>query len=157
MPERISITLIPRDDPALKHTAGWVVGLATGTSIVVIFPDRIGSYPHDSLEAVVRHEIVHLALNTRAAGRALPRWFHEGTAVTVASGWRARDEMRLLLAALDPPSIRRHRTTLPGPGLPGYRAGVPSRGGAGGSHPSASRWRRRRHDRRSRRRRTAVR
>jgi hypothetical protein len=105
VPPRISVTLIPRDDARTSAIPPWIVGLASGTSHVVIFPDRVGSYPHDSLETVVRHEIVHLALNTRAAGRPLPRWFHEGTAVTVASDWSARDEMRLLLAALDPPSM----------------------------------------------------
>jgi len=105
MPARISVTLIPRDDPRATATPPWIVGLAAGTSHVVIFPDRVGPYPHDSLETVVRHEIVHLALNTRAAGRPLPRWFHEGTAVTLESDWSTRDEMRLLLAALDPPSI----------------------------------------------------
>lgn len=105
MPARISITLIPRDDPRSPAAPRWIVGLAAGTSHVVIFPDRIGPYPHDSLETVVRHEIVHLALNTRAAGRPLPRWFHEGAAVTIASDWSTRDEMRLLFAALDPPSM----------------------------------------------------
>jgi hypothetical protein len=48
---------------------------------------------------------VHLALNTRARGGPLPRWFHEGVAVTVERGWGARDEIRLLLAALDRPSL----------------------------------------------------
>jgi hypothetical protein len=105
MPRPIVITLVARDDPRAASTPSWVVGLANGTSDIRIFPDRIGAYPHDSLETVVRHEIVHLALNTRAGGRPLPRWFHEGVAVTIESGWGARDEMRLLLAALDPPSL----------------------------------------------------
>jgi hypothetical protein len=53
----------------------------------------------------VRHEIVHLALTARAGGRPLPRWFHEGVATALESGWDARDELRLLVAALDPPSL----------------------------------------------------
>ena len=105
MPRAIVITLVARDDPRATSTPSWVVGLAAGTSDIRIFPDRTGAYPHDSLETVVRHEIVHLALNTRAGERPLPRWFHEGVAVTIESGWGARDEMRLLLAALDPPSL----------------------------------------------------
>ena len=105
MPPRMSVTLIPRDDPRTTSIPSWIVGLASGSEHIVILPDRVGSYPHDSLETVVRHEIVHLALNIRAGGQPLPRWFHEGTAVTVASDWGARDEMRLLLAALDPPSM----------------------------------------------------
>ena len=105
MPGEIDIALIARGDSRTAAIPGWVVGLAAGTRHVIIFPDRIGPYPHDSLETVVRHEVVHLALNSAAGGRPLPRWFHEGVAVTTESGWGARDEMRLLLAALDPPSI----------------------------------------------------
>lgn len=105
MPRAIVIALVARDDPRAASTPSWVVGLAAGTTDIRIFPDRTGAYPNDSLETVVRHEIVHLALNTRAGGRPLPRWFHEGVAVAIESGWGARDEMRLLLAALDPPSL----------------------------------------------------
>jgi hypothetical protein len=105
VPERISIALVPDADPRAAGLPPWVVGLARGTSAIVILPDRIGSYPYDSLEAVVRHEIVHLALTSRAGGRPLPRWFHEGVATALESGWDARDELRLLVAALDPPSL----------------------------------------------------
>jgi hypothetical protein len=105
MPASIAISLVPRDDPGSAQTPSWIVGLASGTSNILVFPDRTGAYPHDSLETVVRHEIVHLALNTRARGRPLPRWFHEGVAVAIESGWGARDELRLLLTALDPPSL----------------------------------------------------
>lgn len=105
MPGRLDITLIPDSDPRASGSPPWIVGLAGGTSHVVIFPDRIGTYPHGSLESVVRHEIVHLALDGRAAGRPLPRWFHEGVATALESGWHTGDEVRLLLAALDPPSV----------------------------------------------------
>ena len=105
MPQQIAITLVTNGDPRASGTSSWIVGLASGASDIVIFPDRTGAYPNDSLETVVRHEIVHLALNTRARGRPLPRWFHEGVAVAIESGWHARDEMRLLLAALDSPSV----------------------------------------------------
>jgi hypothetical protein len=105
MPASIAISLVPRDDPRSAQTPSWIVGLASGTSDILVFPNRTGAYPHDSLETVVRHEIVHLALNTRARGRPLPRWFHEGVAVAIESGWGARDELRLLLTALDPPSL----------------------------------------------------
>lgn len=103
MPGRIVVTLVPDRDPRAASLPSWVVGLALGTSDIVIFPDRVGPYPYDSLESVVRHEIVHLALTTRAADRPLPRWFHEGVAVTLESGWHARDEARLLVAALASP------------------------------------------------------
>ena len=105
MPARLSVTLVSDDDARVARLPRWIVGLASGTEYILIFPDRIGPYPYDSLEAVMRHEVVHLALNTRAAGQPLPRWFHEGVAVTLESGWGAGDELRLLLAALDPPSM----------------------------------------------------
>lgn len=105
MPERVSVTLVSDDDTRVGRIPRWVVGLASGTEYILIFPDRIGPYPYDSLEAVMRHEVVHLALNGSASGRPLPRWFHEGVAVTLESGWGTGDELRLLLAALDPPSM----------------------------------------------------
>lgn len=105
LPPRVRIMLVASDDPRAAMTPGWIVGRAAGTRNIVIFPGRIGSYPHGSLESVVRHEMVHLALATRAGGVPLPRWFHEGVAVSVESGWGARDELRLLLAAFDRPSI----------------------------------------------------
>ncbi len=105
MPSLVHILVVPDGDPRAARVPTWVVGLAAGTDEIAIFPDRIGSYPYGSLESVVRHEIVHLALNARAAGRPLPRWFHEGVAVTVESGWGARDQLRLLLAAFDRPAI----------------------------------------------------
>jgi hypothetical protein len=105
LPDRMRVVLIASDDPRAIATPDWIVGRAAGTRNIVIFPERIGSYPYGSLESVVRHEIVHLALSTRARGAPLPRWFHEGVAVSVGSGWGVRDEIRLLLAAFDRPSI----------------------------------------------------
>ena len=92
------ITLIPNDDARARATSSWIAAQAFGSRGIIIFPDRIGTYPHDSLEAVVRHEVVHLALFTRAGGRPLPRWFHEGTAVSVEEGWGIANQVRLLLA-----------------------------------------------------------
>jgi len=105
VPARARIVLVPADDPIIRRIPEWIVGFASGTEDVVIFPSRIGSYPYGSIESVVRHEIVHLAVNTRAGGRPLPRWFHEGVAVTVESGWGSRDQMWLLLAAFERPSM----------------------------------------------------
>ena len=83
----------------------WIVGLASGERDVVIFPTRVLSYPYDSLESVVRHEVVHLALNARAGSRPLPRWFHEGVATSVDSGWQTTARLNLLFAMLARPDI----------------------------------------------------
>jgi hypothetical protein len=109
LPQQVRVLLVASDDPRALATPDWIVGRAAGTRDIVIFPERIGAYPYGSLESVVRHEIVHLALSTRARGAPLPRWFHEGVAVSVGSGWGARDEIRLLLAAFDRPSISQLR------------------------------------------------
>lgn len=104
-PGRVHITLIGEGDARAAAVPRWVVAQAFGSGEVVIFPARIASYPYDSLESVVLHEIVHLALNTRARGRPLPRWFHEGVAVSVESGWGVTSQMRLLAAAWRDPAI----------------------------------------------------
>lgn len=103
-PREARITLVTEAHPRARAAAPWVVAQASGEREIVIFPTRIGPYPHDSLESVVWHEVVHLALTTRAGGRLLPRWFHEGVAMTV-EGWGLGDRMRLVAAAFGGPSI----------------------------------------------------
>jgi hypothetical protein len=105
LPSRIHVTLIPEDDPRARVTPTWTVGLASGRERIAIFPDRVGSYPYGSLESVVRHEIAHLSLATRAGGRHLPRWFHEGVAVSVETGWGVGGQLRLWVATLRNPAI----------------------------------------------------
>jgi hypothetical protein len=104
LPGTVQVTLIPETDPRAGEVPGWIVGLALGVQDVVIFPERVASYPYDSLESVVRHEVVHLALSAAAAGGQLPRWFHEGVAVSVEMGWTFGDDLRLLLAAATRPA-----------------------------------------------------
>src|SRR5918996_4874250 len=69
VPPTIRVTLVDERDVRADATPWWVVGLATGTEDVVIFPARAGSYPYESLESVLRHEVVHLALSARTDGR----------------------------------------------------------------------------------------
>src|SRR5690606_18606669 len=105
LPSSVSVVLIDRDDSAYGQTPPWVVGTASYPGRIVIYPDRIGSYPYDSLEAVLIHELAHVSLSERAAGGFLPRWFHEGVAVSVESGWGIGSQVRLLLAAQRDPEI----------------------------------------------------
>ena len=104
-PAEVRVTLLPEDDPRARAMPRWVVGLALAPRDIVIFPARGLSYPYDSTESVVRHELVHLALSARAGRHPLPRWFHEGVAVSVESGWSALDHMRLLVAMVGAPPI----------------------------------------------------
>ena len=103
LPPDIHITLIADDDARAQSVPQWIVGLALGDRDIVIFPQRVLSYPYDSLDSVVRHEITHLALNRRADNQPLPRWFHEGVAVSVDAGWSVGAQVRLLAAMLDGP------------------------------------------------------
>ena len=105
LPPRVYVTLIGADDPRARNVPAWVAARAFGGDRIVIYPGRTQSYPYDSLESVVLHEIVHLALNVRAGGRPLPRWFHEGVAVSVESGWGIGSQARLLIAAARDPGI----------------------------------------------------
>jgi hypothetical protein len=105
LPPRVYVTLLAEDDPRAAAAPRWIVARAFGVDTIVIFPARIAAYPYDSLESVFLHEITHLALNARAGGRPLPRWFHEGVAVSVESGWGIGSQARLLLAAARGPAI----------------------------------------------------
>lgn len=99
IPPQIRVTLITEDDQRARAIPAWIVGLASGQRDIAIFPERIGAYPHDSLETVVWHEVVHLALAAQADNRPLPRWFHEGVAMSVERGWGVTSQVRFLLAA----------------------------------------------------------
>jgi hypothetical protein len=105
LPTRVHVTLVSRDDRGARNIPAWFAGFASDVSDIVIFPDRVGSYPYDSLESVMRHELVHLALTARAGRRPLPRWFHEGVAVSVESGRRVGDRFLLTVAAFSGPPL----------------------------------------------------
>ena len=103
LPSDVRVTLVPEAATEARAVPDWVAGLAWGSRDIVIFPERVLSYPYDSLESVVRHEVVHLALNARADGEALPRWFHEGVATSVDSGWKTSARFQLLTAMMARP------------------------------------------------------
>ena len=109
IPPQVHVTLIPEHDPRARATPVWIVGLASGAHDIAIFPERIGSYsassPNDSLESVVWHEVVHLALSAQAGDRPLPRWFHEGVAMSVEKGWGVTGQVQLLLATRGNPGL----------------------------------------------------
>ena len=104
-PDAVRMLLVDDDDPVAQNVPRWVVGQAFGTDTILIYPRRIGSYPYDSLESVVLHEVAHLALSVTASGRSLPRWFHEGVAVSIESGWGLGTQVRLFAAAWRDPGI----------------------------------------------------
>jgi hypothetical protein len=74
-------------------TAGFAVG---EDSLVVLFPSRSPTYPYDSLEDVLHHEVAHVLIARAAVGKPLPRWFQEGLAMAAERTWGLEDQARLL-------------------------------------------------------------
>jgi hypothetical protein len=118
IPPAIHVTLVPEDAPYAREVPGWVVGRAFGSTHLELFPARTGRYPYASLEAVLRHEVAHLALSAAAADKPLPRWFHEGVATSVEAGWSGVDQVRLALAALASPGMTDVHTLCASPSQP---------------------------------------
>jgi hypothetical protein len=99
--EPIRVLLVPDDAPLALRTPVWISGYARGSDrLVVLFPDRVPSYPDRSLEALVRHEIAHVMVDEAAGHRSLPRWFHEGVATVAANEWGIEDRARYALAVV---------------------------------------------------------
>jgi len=79
-----------------RQVSPWTAGFAIGEAgLIVLFPSRSPSYPHDTLEDVLRHEVAHVLISRAAGGEPVPRWFHEGLAMAVERPWGLRDRSRL--------------------------------------------------------------
>lgn len=83
----------------------WIAGLAVGGDLIVLFPARTPSYPHGSLEDVLRHEIAHVLIARAAGGEPVPRWFHEGLATAAERPWELRDRTRLVYELVTGPRL----------------------------------------------------
>jgi hypothetical protein len=96
----IRVVLAPEDSQVARATPAWIAGFARSSDeIIVLFPSRSARYPHDSLEAVLHHEIAHVLIHRAAQGQPVPRWFDEGLA-TVAERSRTFEDRRQLAWAL---------------------------------------------------------
>jgi hypothetical protein len=92
----IHIVLAPEGSEIARRVPSWIAGFADGESnTVVIFPARSPSYPDDTLEDVLRHEVAHILIWRASAGRPVPRWFHEGVAMTAERARRFQDQTQL--------------------------------------------------------------
>lgn len=97
---RIQIILAADDSELGRNTPAWIVGFADGAaSTIVLFPTRSPSYPYDSLDDVLRHEVAHVLIARAAPGALIPRWFHEGLAMAVERRWGIADHTRVAIAA----------------------------------------------------------
>ncbi|MFL2434844.1 MAG: peptidase MA family metallohydrolase [Vicinamibacterales bacterium] len=104
----IRVVLVPEDSRIARNTPSWVAAFADAPNdLIVLFPSRIGSYPYDSLEAVLRHEVTHILASRAAGDNRLPRWFSEGLASTVERPWGIAIRSRFIWASItsDAPTI----------------------------------------------------
>lgn len=100
--EPIDILLAPEDSALAARTPSHVAGYAMGdTSRIVLFPARASNYPDDGLHELLRHEIAHILIHRASAGRPIPRWFHEGLAVTAGGSWDIEDRTRLTIGMMN--------------------------------------------------------
>jgi hypothetical protein len=93
----IRVVLAPEGSAVALQAPPPVAGFASlDESVIVLFPARSPSYPHDTLEDVLHHEVAHVLMARAARGEPVPRWFHEGLAVLAERTWRLEDQARLL-------------------------------------------------------------
>ena len=93
----IRVVLASETSEWARHVPPSTAGFAVGEdSLVVLFPSRSPTYPHDSLEDVLHHEVAHVLITRAAGGKPLPRWFHEGLAMAAERTWDLEDQARFL-------------------------------------------------------------
>jgi Peptidase MA superfamily len=93
----IHVVLAPENSELAHEVATWVAGFAVGESaLVVIFPSRSPSYPDDTLEDVLRHEVTHVLIWRASGGRPIPRWFNEGLAMAAERDRQFEDQTQFL-------------------------------------------------------------
>lgn len=97
----IRVQLLAESSAAAAGAPRWIAGWAYGAlGTVVLLPERTPSYPDGSLDELLRHEVTHVLVYRAAAGREVPRWFHEGAAMELSRPWGIDDRSRLTLALL---------------------------------------------------------
>jgi hypothetical protein len=93
----IRVVLAPEGSMLAQKAPPPIAGFAMlDENVIVLFPARSPSYPHDTLEDVLHHEVAHVLMARAARGAPLPLWFHEGLAVLAERTWRIEDQARLL-------------------------------------------------------------
>jgi len=74
----------------------WAAGyVRSGSREVVLRGEWVRSYPFGDLLSLFGHEMTHVLLDTLRGSETLPRWFHEGVAVSESRRWSLRDAFAL--------------------------------------------------------------
>jgi hypothetical protein len=94
----VRLVLAERGSQLEAQAPGWAAGYAQGASgVVVLMPWRVASYPDDTLESLVQHEVTHVLVARAAGGAPVPRWFNEGLAMAAGHAWSLEDRARTTL------------------------------------------------------------
>ena len=92
----IQVLLIAENSELAHNTPPWISGFADAPRhLIVLFPERSRTYPTNSLETLLHHEIAHILFSRAARGRAVPRWFNEGLALAAERSVGLEDRSRL--------------------------------------------------------------
>ncbi len=92
----IDVLLVAGDSDLARGTPTWISGFADASrNMVVLFPERAGGYPTNSLETLLHHEVAHVLFARAARGRPIPRWFNEGLALAAERPAGLGDRSRL--------------------------------------------------------------
>ena len=93
----IRVILAPEESDWAQEVPPWISGYAIPSShLIILLPDRIPSYPYESIEAVFLHELAHIFIARAASFHPIPRWFDEGLAMMGTHDWTMEDQARLL-------------------------------------------------------------
>jgi hypothetical protein len=97
----IRVVLAEEGSEAARAVPPWVAGYARGhDGLVVLFPARAPTYPDDSLEELLHHEVCHVLIARAARGWPVPRWFNEGVAMAAGRAWTLGDTTRYAFEVL---------------------------------------------------------
>ena len=93
----IRVILAPEESEWAQQVPPWISGYAIPRShLIVLLPDRVPSYPYESIESVFLHELAHIFIARAASFHPIPRWFDEGLAMIATHEWAMEDQARLL-------------------------------------------------------------
>lgn len=97
----ITVVLATEPSEVGRTTPPWIAGFANSRrDLIVMFPARAPTYPSESFEELLHHEVVHVLIARAARGADVPRWFHEGLAMAAERSWRLEDHTRFAVAVV---------------------------------------------------------
>ena len=95
----ITVVLATETSELGRTTPPSIAGFANSRrDLIVMFPARAPTYPTESFEELLHHEVVHVLIARAARGANVPRWFHEGLAMAAERSWRFEDHTRFAIA-----------------------------------------------------------